>query len=205
MENTCIMLSTPLYTPVDLRCIFDEVDLVGEGIIFDHHITVVFAKEMIIPRGDILPSMVTILGEEYEEFVDMLKRDEKFKVKDLYDLDCFKGEDAHHIVLKMRKEGMAWDYLEKVNKALMRKYDIKSDFPEYNPHITLASVIPGESEKYLNSKKLQLILDDSMISVDDIIYSVGEGPGTWKQSHLTNYHALDRFFKMENDKKTPLY
>ena len=72
MENTCIMLATPFYTPVDLRCIFDEVDLVGEGIIFDHHITVVFAKEMIIPRGDILPSMVTILGEEYEEFVNIL-------------------------------------------------------------------------------------------------------------------------------------
>ena len=205
MENTCIMLSTPFYTPVDLRCVFEEVDLVGEGVVLDSHITVVFAKDITIPKEEILPSMVTILGEEYEEFLEMLEKDEKFPVMSLFDLDCFKNEDAHHIILKMKKEGMAWDYLEKVNKALSRKYDIKSDFAEYNPHMTLASVMPGEADKYLESKKLQLILNDSMISVDDFIVSYGPMGGPWKQSHLTNYHSLDRFFKLENDKKIPLY
>ena len=73
MENTCIMLSTPFYTPVDLRCVFEEVDLVGEGVVLDSHVTVVFAKDMVIPKEEILPSMVTILGEEYEEFLEMLE------------------------------------------------------------------------------------------------------------------------------------
>ena len=206
MENTCIMLTTPFYTPVDLRCIFEEVDLMGEGVVLDSHITIVYAKEQIIPREDILKDMIVFLGEEFDDFENMLKNDDKFKVMDLFDLDVFENKDTAYVILKMKKEGMGWDYLENINKALSRKYDIKSDFNEYNPHITIAQVKPGKAGKYLDSKKLRLILEDSKIGVDDVIVSYGvPEEGNWKQYHITNYHALDRFFKIEESKNMPLY
>ena len=203
MENTCIMLTTPFYTPVDLRCIFEEVDLVGEGVVIDSHITLLYAKELEIPKEEILKSIITILGDDFDEFEEMLKRNEKFSVMDLFELDHFEGKESDYVILKMKKSGIGWSHIEVMNKALTRKYDVKSDFPEYNPHITLAQVLPGQGKKYLESEKLRLILDDSKISVDDIIVSYG-GPkaeDSWKQYHVTNYHALDRFFKIENDKK----
>ena len=205
MENTCIMLATPFYTPVDLRCVFEDVDLKGEGVVIDSHITIIYAKELIIPKEDILKDMIVFLGEEFDEFEDMLKRNDKFKVMDLFELGTFNNDNSSYVVLKMKKEGMGWDYLESINKAISRKYDIKSDFSEYNPHITLAEVKPGEADKYLESKKLRLILEDSKISVDDVIVSYGSPETEWKQYHVTNFHALDRFFKIEQDRNSDLY
>lgn len=207
MENTCIMLTTPFYTPVDLRCIFEDVDLYGEGVVVDSHITLLYAKELEIPKEEILESIVTILGDDFDEFEEMLKRNEKFSVMDLFELDRFEGKESDYVVLKMKKSGIGWSHIEIMNKALSRKYDVKSDFSEYNPHITLAQVLPGQSKKYLESEKLRLILADSKISVDDIIVSYG-GPKAedpWKQYHVTNYHALDRFFKIQDDSKNKLY
>lgn len=201
------MLTTPLYTPVDLRCIFEDVDLTGEGVVLDSHITIVYAKELTLPKENILTDIVTLMGEEFDEFEEMLKRDEKFSVMELFELGSFEGKDSHYVVLKMKKEGIGWDYLNSMNKAISRKYDIKSDFSEYNPHITLAEVMPGKAEKYINSKKLQLILADSKISVDDVIVSYG-GPKAedpWKQYHITNHHALDRFFMQERARNISLY
>jgi hypothetical protein len=74
------MLTTPFYTPVDLRCIFEEVDLVGEGVVVDSHITLLYAKELEIPKEEILESIITILGDDFDEFEEMLKRNEKFSV-----------------------------------------------------------------------------------------------------------------------------
>ena len=207
MENTCIMLTTPFYTPVDLRCIFEESDLKGEGVVLDSHITVLYAKELEIPKETILKDTITILGDDFDEFEEMLKRDEKFSVMNLFSLDYFEGQDSDYVILRMKKEGQGWNHLEIMNKALSRKYEVKSDFSEYNPHITLAEVVKGSAKKYLESKKLQLILEDSKISVDDIIVSYG-GPKAedpWKQYHVTNYHALDRFFKLQNEKNISLF
>lgn len=198
------MLATPFYTPVDLRCIFDGVDLTGDGVVLDSHITVVFAKEQEIPRENIIKDLITILGEEYDDFDNMLKNHETFSVMDFFELDCFKNKESHYIILKMKKEGDGWDYLEKINKALSRKYDIKSDFDEYNPHITLAEVLPGKSDKYLDSAKLKLILENSKFGVEDLIVSYGD-KGNWKQYPVTNHHTLDRFFREEEAKKIPLY
>lgn len=204
MENTCIMLVTPFYTPVDLRCIFDGVDLTGEGVVLDSHITIVFAKEQNIAKENILSDIITILGEEYDDFDKMLKNNEMFSVMDFFELDCFKGKESHYIILKMKKEGEGWEYLEKLNKALSRKYNIESDFDEYNPHITLAEILPGKSDQYLKSAKLKLILENSKFGVEDIIISHGD-KGDWKQSHITNHHALDKFFREEAIKKNPIY
>lgn len=201
------MLTTPLYTPVDLRCIFEDVDLTGEGVVIDSHITLLYAKEKFIDKENIFSDMITILGEEFDEFEGMLKDPKKIPVMDFFDLDLFKGNESDYVILKLKKQGPVWEYLESMNKALERKYDVKSDFSEYNPHITLAEVISGEGLKYLESKKLELILADSKIGVDDILVSYGgpKGSDPWKQYHVTSYHALDRFFVQERAKNTSLY
>ena len=50
MNNSCIMLATCLELPTSLGIIFPEHELANEkGLVFDYHITLSYAKNMLIP------------------------------------------------------------------------------------------------------------------------------------------------------------
>jgi len=43
-------------------------------------------------------------------------------------------------------------YLTSLNIGLRYRFPIQSDFPEYNPHCTIAYLKPGTSDKYINKQ-----------------------------------------------------
>jgi 2'-5' RNA ligase len=58
-------------------------------------------------------------------------------------IDCFKNKDFD--VVKMNVES---NKLNELNKELS-KLPHTTDYPDYKPHITLAYVLPGKGEKYI--------------------------------------------------------
>ena len=81
---------------------------------------------------------------------------------------------------------------------------MSSDFDTYTPHVSLAELNPGTARKYLESENLKTILEDSYINFEDIILSYGKSgePEDRKQYYLTNFKAVDRYFRIAGLKKT---
>lgn len=203
--NSCLMLAVNLVTPIDLAYIFDKPDLKDTGLELDSHITILYAAGRELPRLNLLPNFKDILGEtEYLDFLDVYcKNQVQHKVLDIFDLGSF-DNDSSYIVLKMKKEFNLYDKLSLLNKGLRLLYSVSSDFDSYNPHVSLAELKPGLSEKYLGDEKLMAVLEDSYVSFEDILLSYGlpNEPGDRKQYYLTNYKAVDRYFRIHDLEKT---
>lgn len=194
--NSCIMLAVSLNTPIDLNSVIKEDDLKGDGIIQDSHITIIYGKEMRIPVDEVLPTVSESLGEnEYSVFTEVLKDSFKFKVLNLFDLDVFEKDDYDYLILKLKKGNEIHDKLSKINNGLESKWNITSDFPEYNPHITLAELIPGSGRKYLSNNILLNVLGDSKVGLEDLVMSYGEDGGPFDKWNVTTYHAVERLFR----------
>lgn len=201
--NSCLMLAVGLYTPIDLGSIFSSVDLVDTGLELDSHITLLYAKENIIPKENMLNDINLILGDsEYNKLInDICKSENIFNVLDLFELDSFEN-DIDFLVLKMKKDSDIYKTLKLINKGLRSKYSVSSDFSDYNPHITLAKLRPGTVDNYLSSKSLNAILKDSKIDFEDLMISYGDtGEEDRKQYFLTQFKNIDRYFRLENLKR----
>jgi hypothetical protein len=83
------------------------------------------------------------------------------------------------------------------------KYNVKSDFLDYIPHLSLAELKPGTVDKYLESETVLGVLEDSVYSLEDILISYGlsNEPEDRKQKYLTSYSCIDRFFRIIRLKK----
>ena len=207
VNNSCLMLACALYTPVDLSSIFEDEDLKDTGIEKESHITLLYAQNKIIDRGSLLDDIRIILDDSdkfsYTGFIDSLK-DDKFvsnNVLDSFDIGKFEN-DSDYIVLKLKKNVDIFNVLNIINKGLRIKYDVQSEF-SYTPHITLAELKPGTADKYLASKKLQLVLENTKIKFEDLIISYGPSNVVEDREkyNLTTFHAVDRFFREENLKR----
>ena len=67
--------------------------------------------------------------------------------------------------------------------------------------MTLAKMKSGSSMKYLNDESLKKLLDYSTVSFEDFVYSEGFETESWKKYCLTNYHVVDRHFRLQNLEK----
>lgn len=198
--NSCIMLAMAFHTAIDFSSVIEESDLKDTGIERDPHVTVLYAPKIVIPKSEILESVDTILGpEDYEDFMGFLKDDKLFNVLDFFELGNFEN-DSDYLVLKLKKEGKLFRMLELMNKGLARKFDITQTFPDYNPHLTLAELEPGTSRKYLESKKIGLILDTAQVGFEDLIISYGASNETDRtQWSLTTFHTIERYFRNQRN------
>ena len=201
--NTCLMWAVGLYTPVDLRYIIDEVDLKDTGVELDSHITLLYAQGKRLPMKSFMRDIETCLGEDdWKEFKRTSEEFEPVPAMELFDLGFFEN-DSDYLILKLKKDSPVFKWLNIINLSLRTKYGIKSDFDEYTPHITLAELQPGTVNKYLESRSLELLLNDSMVDFEGIMVSYGfsNEPDDRKQYFLTQYKNVDRYFRMEHLKR----
>ena len=118
----------------------------------------------------------TILGEQTIEFMDLLKEEHDYNILDYFHIDSFEN-DSDYLVLKLNEDKIdLFNMLSVINKGLRIKYDVSSDFNNYSPHITLAELKPGTAQKYKESDKLELILENTIFDFDDVILSYGKIP-----------------------------
>lgn len=194
--NSCIMLAVSLHTPTDLDSIIDNSDLRDDGLVKDSHITILFDKVKEIPRDEVLPSISEILGDEdYLVFLEVLKDNNKFKLTDIFELSTFDNGDSDYLIMRLKPNNEMYQVLSKLNSGLIKKYGTESDFTTYKPHMTLAKMIPGTASKYLNNKKLEVVLKDSKVGFEDIIISYGHDEGKDDKYNITTFHAIERLFR----------
>ena len=202
--NSCLMLAVNLMTPVDLAYVFDAPDLKDTGIELDSHITLLYAQEKELPRKNIIQDLHDILGDkEYDDFLDLYCKNTVFhKALDIFDLGNFEN-DSDYIILKLKKNFDLFGKLSLINKGLRVQYNVSSDFDTYTPHVSLAELNSGTARKYLESENLKTVLEDSYINFEDLILSYGKSgePDDRKQYYLTNFKAVDRYFRIAGLKK----
>lgn len=201
--NSCLMLAVNLDTPVSLGCIFDSADLKDTGVELESHITLLYAQSREIDYTGLLEDIKGIVGyEDYKWLYGMIENDDKYRVLDLFDLGKFEN-DSDYVILKLRKGTELYRILRLINKGLSIKHEVKSDFADYIPHVSLAELEPGTAQKYMESETLLGILEDSVIGIEDLLISYGTSnePEDRKQKYLTNLKCIDRYFRLENLKK----
>lgn len=201
--NSCLMLAVNLDTPVSLGCVFDEEDLKDTGIELDSHITILYAQGKVLEREKMLTEVKRLLGERYIELQNLMSEEHNFTLLDYFDLSSFKN-DSDYVVLKFKPEiEDIYKDLYLLNKGLRLAYDVQSEFDSYSPHITLAELKPGTADKYLESEKLKLILENTVFDFDDLVLSIGKSNEVEdrKQYFLTSFNSVQRYFRLENLRK----
>lgn len=201
--NSCLMLAVNLDTPVDLGSIFDSEDYKDTGIELDSHVTLLYAQDKEIPKNNIISDIKIILDYEYDKFIRLCSEVENSRpVLDLFELSSF-SNDSDYVILKLRKDCKEYEYFRLINKGLRTKYDVSSNFPDYTAHITLAELEKGKAEKYLNSNKLNRVLDDTYFNFEDLMISYGPSntPVDRRQYFLTQFSCVDRYFRLATLKK----
>ena len=202
--NSCLMLAAELITPVSLSSIFDSGDLKDSGIEYDSHITIMYAGEKWLEKAELLRNVEEIDPSFIKEFLLENSSEEisdPYPVLDIFELSNFENESGY-VVLRLKSDAPMFNRLETLNKGLQDKYGVTSDFGDYKPHLTLAEVEPGRSEKYLHDKKLQTLLEYSYVRFEDLILSYSKvGVKEYDVHNLTYYKAIDRFFRLRDLEK----
>lgn len=144
-----------------------------------------------------------ILGaDEFDKFMEFIKTENTEPLLKYFELGSF-GNESDYIVLKLKKGNYIHDTLSLINKGLRLKYGVKSKFPDYTPHLSLAELQPGTAKKYLENDTLKLILQDSFVSFEDIVLSIGPSntPIDRERYNLTTFNVVDYFFYVERSKR----
>ncbi len=196
--NSCLMLAVNLDCPISLKVMFDEADLKDTGVELDSHITLLYAQGKELDRSRLIQDIKEILGEDdYWNLIEAIQDPKEIPVLDVFELGSFEN-DSDYVVLKLKPESVLYEPLQKINKGLRMKYDVSSDFDSYTPHVSLAELQPGCAEKYLSSEDLNNFLQDTVVSLEDIMISYGlsNEPEDRKQYFLTAFHSVDRYFRL---------
>ena len=194
--NSCLMLAVNLDLPVDLGSIFDSEDVTELEL--DSHVTILYAKDRTIDRREIMESIGMILDKDQLDF--LIDSTKEYGILEMCELGLFEN-DEDYLVLKL-KDSWYKTYCTMLNKALLTRYDLSSDFSSYNPHITLATLVKGTGKKYMNDEKVNLVLESGLVSFEDLMISYGrENEPDRKQYFLTNNSCVPRYFRLDNLRK----
>lgn len=200
---TCLMMAAKVETPVSLACVFDNQDLKDTGIEFDSHITLLYSHEY-LDKDEVFQEAkkATLKKLDFQllPFLESQKDIQPQPVFDLFDLGNFENESGY-VVLKLKKDTGLYDICSAINSHLLNYFDIKSDFPTYEAHVTLAEVESGKSEKYLDNEMLNRILQDSIFNVEDLILSYDLGVKEYKAYDLTQFFSCERYFRIKENIK----
>lgn len=201
--NSCLMLATGLYTPVSLSCLFNDQDFFSstEGIIHDPHITLFYAKDQDIPVDNLYEDIETILGPDSEDFFESLKKAEFHGLQDMFTLGKFSNPESDWLVLKLRTDNELYKHLQLINKGLSVKYNIKSDYNEYRPHLSLARLQRGAADDYIDSEKMFRVFRDSKVSFEDFLLSHDTGVSDYKTVGVTHNHTVERYFRQSREER----
>lgn len=198
--TSCLMLAADLITPVSLSSIFDSGDLKDTGIEYDSHITLLFAKEKYLEKPDVLGKISEIDPEFVRVWLKESSAEESdpIPVLDIFELSSFENESGY-VVLLLKHDNPIYEELAKLESGLREKYGVVSDFGEYKPHLTLAELEPGLTDKYLGDSKLHALLESSFVKFEDLVLSYSKpDEKEYDQHNLTFYRAVDRWFRIRD-------
>lgn len=194
------MLNVNFDSGVDISTILEDSDV--ESFERDPHVTVFYGPPANpVNHKEIMNDIQDILDEDYYDFMRFLESDEDMKTSEIFKLGNFENPENDFLVLKLEDGNIISNSLRLLQKGLTKKYDILLSFSVYRPHMTLAKMKSGSSMKYLNDESLKKLLDYSTVSFEDFVYSEGFETESWKKYCLTNYHVVDRHFRLQNLEK----
>jgi hypothetical protein len=192
-----------LYTPISLTCSIKDEDRMGSQN-FDPSILILDAGEKVLPRVTLLNDIKLILGtQDYETFNNLCKRENDEKhVLDFFDLGVINnGVDSETIVLKLKTDNLIYDSVNLIRKGIGVKFNINTRSENYTPYISLVEISKGSSPKYVNNGSLLAILKDSKFDLEDLALAITDIDNVEKDYYLTQYKAVDRYFRIQNDEK----
>ena len=199
-KSICLMLNVNFDSGVDISTILEDSDV--ESFERDPHVTVFYGPPANpVNHKEIMNDIQDILDEDYYDFMRFLESDEDMKTSEIFKLGNFENPENDFLVLKLEDGNIISNSLRLLQKGLTKKYDILLSFSVYRPHMTLAKMKSGSSMKYLNDESLKKLLDYSTVSFEDFVYSEGFETESWKKYCLTNYHVVDRHFRLQNLEK----
>ena len=196
--NSCIMLGLTFWTGIDLSAVFKDEDLVANGIERDPHITVLYSEGKELPRTDLSGVMKTILGNsDWEKLLSEFKKQEPLKVIDHFSLGMFEGDGQDFLVLRLQPESPLFDKLHILHTGLKGHFEVKTKFPDYKPHMTLATLEKGKAKDYIFNPVLGLILEKATFTTDDFIISYGDSGvyEDYNRYQITTENAVTRYFR----------
>lgn len=199
-KSICLMLNVNFDSGVDISTILEDSDV--ESFERDPHVTVFYGPPANpVNHKEIMNDIQDILDEDYYDFMRFLESEEDMKTSEIFKLGNFENPENDFLVLKLEDGNIISNSLRLLQKGLTKKYDILLSFSVYRPHMTLAKMKSGSSMKYLNDESLKKLLDYSTVSFEDFVYSEGFETESWKKYCLTNYHVVDRHFRLQNLEK----
>lgn len=194
------MLNVNFDSGVDISTILEDSDV--ESFERDPHVTVFYGPPANpVNHKEIMDDIRDLLDEDYFDFMRFLESEEDMKTSEIFKLGNFENPENDFLVLKLKDGNIVSNSLRLLQKGLTKKYDILLSFSVYRPHMTLAKMKSGSSMKYLNDESLKKLLDYSTVSFEDFVYSEGFETESWKKYCLTNYHVVDRHFRLQNLEK----
>lgn len=196
--NSCIMLGLTLWTGIDLTAVFKDEDLVANGIERDSHITVLYSENKELPRENLVKTMKTILGDtEWEKLLKTFKSQEPLKIVDHFNLGMFEGSGQEFLVLRLQPESPLFDTLQILHTGLKSHFGVSPKFPDYKPHMTLATLEEGKAKDYIFNPTLNLVLEKATFTIDDFIISYGDNGvyEDYKRYQITTENAVTRYFR----------
>lgn len=199
-KSICLMLNVNFDSGVDISTILEDSDV--ESFERDPHVTVFYGPPANpVNHKEIMDDIRDLLDEDYFDFMRFLESEEDMKTSEIFKLGNFENPENDFLVLKLEDGNIISNSLRLLQKGLTKKYDILLSFSVYRPHMTLAKMKSGSSMKYLNDESLKKLLDYSTVSFEDFVYSEGFETESWKKYCLTNYHVVDRHFRLQNLEK----
>lgn len=199
-KSICLMLNVNFDSGVDISTILEDSDV--ESFERDPHVTIFYGPPANpVNHKEIMNDIQDILDEDYYDFMRFLESEEDMKTNEIFKLGNFENPENDFLVLKLEDGNIVSNSLKLLQKGLTKKYDILLSFSVFRPHMTLAKMKSGSSMKYLNDESLKKLLDYSTVSFEDFVYSEGFETESWKKYCLTNYHVVDRHFRLQNLEK----
>lgn len=199
-KSICLMLNVNFDSGVDISTILEDSDV--ESFERDPHVTIFYGPPANpVNHKEIMNDIQDILDEDYYDFMRFLESEEDMKTSEIFKLGNFENPENDFLVLKLEDGNIVSNSLRLLQKGLTKKYDILLSFSVFRPHMTLAKMKSGSSMKYLNDESLKKLLDYSTVSFEDFVYSEGFETESWKKYCLTNYHIVDRHFRLQNLEK----
>ena len=137
----CVMIETPFDNWSEITSIIDEEDLYNEpgdntyGIQNNPHLTLLYGL-----HKEVKPEMVKSALNEFNGI--------KLNIKGI---GVFENENFDVVKLNVDPTGSI-----KIMNEKLSEFPHTTDYPVYEPHITIAYVKKGLGKKYLNNKKLKI-------------------------------------------------
>jgi hypothetical protein len=142
-----------IINPDDL---YEDPDDKSFGLERESHVTLLYGLHKGVPEKEITTALSGITFDDCK----------------LYNPSLFENEEYDVLKFDVGYVARGGAFLSKANRAL-KAFPYTSDFPDYNPHMTIAYLKPGKGKKYVDILKNKA--DEFITKPDYATYSKTDG------------------------------